>query len=79
MDGMKFVGIVTKTSTKWQLGKDEAPAQRVMQITVEVAGEGVDLVARYLLQFGPEEDLNIEIQSRQRSFILDQAERVKKL
>ncbi len=72
MDGMKFVGMVTKTSTKWQLGKDEAPAQRVMQIVVEVAGEGVDLVTRDLLQFGPEEDLNIEIKSRQLDFIRGQ-------
>ena len=71
-DGMKFVGMILKTSTKHRLRKDDALAQRVMQITVEVAGEGVDQVARDLLAFGPEEDLNIEVSSRQRDYIREQ-------
>lgn len=75
MGGMKFVGWITKTSTKHVISKDDAPAQRVMQIIVEVAGVGVDQVARDLLTFGPEEDLNIEIQSRQLDMIRDQKEK----
>lgn len=71
-DGMKFVGMITKTNTKYVMGKDDAPAQRVMQITIEVAGEGVDQVATNLLQFGAAEDLNVEIQSRQLDMLRDE-------
>ena len=72
-DGMKFVGMVLKTATKWIPTKDESSAQRIMQITVEVAGQMVDQVAQNLLQFGPEEDLNIEIKSRQLDMVRDRS------
>ena len=66
---MRFEGNVLKTSAKWNPAKDNVPAERIMQITIEVAGSMVDIVAQDLLKFGPEESLNIEIEPRQVDYV----------
>lgn len=68
---MKFVGMIKKTATKWQSGKNDQPGGRIMQVTIEVEGLEADRVARELLQFGAEENLNVIMASKQLDAIRD--------